>query len=117
MVWNNFKKDLKRIVRKEHKQGDHKAITKAKNLQSDIQTLLHAEDLDESAQTREEIVFLSSELAHLNMVTMRDYQHLTHTNCMPWRKTWRDMVCHTQRKKATGRHPMTENPQLTPTTI
>ena len=48
VVWNNFKKDLKRIVRKEHKQGNHKEIIKAKNLQSNIQTLLHMEDLDES---------------------------------------------------------------------
>ena len=46
-------------------------------------------DLDESTQMREEIVFLSSKLAHLNMVTMRDYQQLTYAQ----------IACHGERPK------------------
>src|SRR5258708_12372819 len=63
--WRNFKEEIQRKTKKEYKKENYKIYNKIKNLEEDIHKILNNEEIDNNKNAREEIVLLTSEVAHL----------------------------------------------------
>lgn len=72
MVWSDFKTKIQKATKKEHRRDNYRIKSKIRDLEKDIKTITDEKEIDEDDWFREEIAFLTNELAHLNKKLMKD---------------------------------------------
>ncbi len=75
--WRNFKEEIQRKTKKEYKKENYKIYNKIKNLEEDIHKILNNEEIDNNKNAREEIVLLTSEVAHLRKKSAKEQKEQT----------------------------------------
>jgi len=72
LIWNNFKAEIRKTTKKEHRRDDYKIQLKIKHLEKDISAITNNAEIDENEWLREEIAFLTNKLNHLNKKVLKE---------------------------------------------